>query len=120
MQIKNGINAKGENVITVGMNYEIIEGMEKEFETVFAKVLEVMDRMDGHVKTHLYHGVVDPSSYLIISEWSSKDSFDAFTSSEQFKNVTDWGKSKILASRPKHEIYGADTPEPEGCPVHTS
>ena len=31
------------------MNYEIIEGMEKEFETVFAKVLEVMDQLDGHV-----------------------------------------------------------------------
>ena len=107
-------------MITVGMNYEIIEGMEKEFETVFAKVLEVMDKMDGHVKTRLYHGVVDPSSYLIISEWSSRDSFDAFTSSQQFKNVTDWGKSKILASQPKHEIYGAETAPSQGCPVHTS
>lgn len=107
-------------MITVGMNYEIIEGMEKEFESVFAKVLEVMDRMDGHVKTSLYHRVVDPSSYLIISEWSSRDSFEAFTSSEQFTNVTDWGKSKILASRPIHEIYGAETDPSQECPVQTS
>lgn len=107
-------------MITVGMNYEIIKGMEEEFETVFAKVLELMGKMDGHEKTVLYHGVVNPSSYLIISEWSVREAFDAFTSSEQFKNVTDWGKSKILASRPKHEVYGTDTPEPKGCPVHTS
>lgn len=102
------------------MNYEIIKGKEEEFETVFAKVLEVMGKMDGHVKTTLYHGVVDPSSYLIISEWSSKDSFDAFTGSEQFKNVTDWGKSNILASRPKHEIYGAEPVGSQTCPVQTA
>ena len=42
-------------MITVGMNYEIIEGMEKEFETVFAKVLEVMDSRDLEIDPKLYY-----------------------------------------------------------------
>ncbi len=119
-------------MVTVGMNYQIISGKEQQFESVFAKVLEVMSGMDGHVKTHLYRDVADPSSYVIFSEWSSKPAFEAFTSSAQFKNVTNWGKDQILAARPQHRIYGElGAGEPArsseamhaaaaaaGCPVH--
>lgn len=93
-------------MVTVGMNYQVLSGREKDFESVFAKVLEIMKAMDGHVKTHLYRDVSDPCSYVIFSEWSSKPAFDAFTSSAQFKNVTNWGKEQILAARPQHRIYG--------------
>ena len=93
-------------MVTVGMNYQILSGKEQQFESVFAKVLEVMRGMDGHVKTHLYRDVADASSYVIFSEWSSKPAFEAFTNSAQFKNVTNWGKEQILAAQPKHRIYG--------------
>lgn len=119
-------------MVTVGMNYQILPGKEQQFESVFAKVLEVMRSMEGHVKTHLYRDVADTSSYVIFSEWSSKPAFEAFTSSEQFKNVTNWGKEQILAARPQHRIYGdlggaepAKGPEAmraaaaaAGCPAH--
>lgn len=119
-------------MVTVGMNYNILPGKEQQFESVFAKVLEVMSGMDGHVKTHLYKDVADSSSYVIFSEWSSKPAFDAFTSSAQFRNVTNWGKEQILASQPKHRVYGdlggMDAGRPAeatraaaaaaGCPVH--
>lgn len=119
-------------MVTVGMNYKILPGKEGQFESVFAKVLEVMGAMDGHVKTHLYKDVADPSSYVIFSEWSSKPAFDAFTSSTQFRNVTNWGKEQILAARPEHKVYGElGGAEPArgpgamhaaaaagGCPVH--
>ena len=110
-------------MITVGMNYRIREGKEQEFEAVFTKVLQIMGKMDGHGQTNLYRDVAEPCSYLIVSEWSSQPAFEAFTSSKQFKNVVDWGKADILASRPKHEIYGAEPTEPTeptGCPVHAN
>lgn len=93
-------------MVTVGMNYQVLSGREKDFEAVFAKVLDIMRAMDGHVKTHLYRDVSDVGSYVIFSEWSSKPAFEAFTNSAQFKNVTNWGKEQILAARPQHKIYG--------------
>lgn len=119
-------------MVTVGMNYQVLPGREKDFESVFTKVLGIMQSMDGHVKTHLYRDVADSSSYVIFSEWSSKPAFEAFTNSAQFKNVTNWGKEQILAARPQHKIYGdlggaEPSRGPEGmhaaaaaagCPVH--
>lgn len=108
-------------MITVGMNYQIIKGKETEFEAVFGKVLEIMRAMPGHAKTNLYRDVADANSYIIISEWTAKDQFQSFIASEQFRNVANWGKSNILASQPRHQIYGEEssTPQPpRGCPAH--
>ena len=93
-------------MITVGMNYEILPGKEGIFERAFANVLEVMRGMEGHQNSFLYKDVHKPNSYLIISEWSDKTAFDAFIRSERFAKVVSWGKEQILASRPRHQIYG--------------
>ncbi len=92
-------------MITIGMNYKVIPGKGEAFEKMFNKVLTVMDAMDGHSKSFLYKDVNDGQSYLIASEWSSKDSFDSFMSSDEFRKVADWGKESILAGRPEHKIY---------------
>ncbi|MCA9242983.1 MAG: antibiotic biosynthesis monooxygenase [Phycisphaerales bacterium] len=112
-------------MVTIGMNYRVVAGNESVFETMFAKVLEIMGGIDGHEHTELFSGVQNPQHYLIVSRWSDKAAFDAFTSSKQFANVTDWGKRGILAERPTHEVYGDNTPTgakfgamPAGCPVH--
>ena len=111
-------------MISVGMNYSVIPGKDDEFTSVFAKVLEIMRKMDGHDKTKLYRDVWGEHDYLIISEWSDKAAFDAFISSERFKGVTDWGKKSILTGRPKHEIYGLEASgtaqAPAGCPAHSA
>ncbi|GMU38154.1 MAG: antibiotic biosynthesis monooxygenase [Phycisphaerae bacterium] len=113
-------------MITVGMNYDILPGKEQQFERVFDKVLGVMKGMSGHKESHLYRNVAAPQSYLIISEWTDPQAFQAFIASDQFRNVANWGKEQILASRPKHEIYGMEsktapaTPPPPAagrCPV---
>ena len=109
-------------MITVGMNYDIISGKEEEFEAVFSKVLGIMAKMPGHSQTSLFRNVDKPQCYLIHSEWNDRSAFDAFIASDQFKNVTDWGKREILAGRPKHEIYGASQAlqppaGPAQCPV---
>ena len=93
-------------MITVGMNYEILNGKERIFEKAFQSVLQVMREMPGHQQSSLYKDVHKPSFYLILSEWSDRTAFDAFIRSERFAKVVTWGKEQILASRPRHQIYG--------------
>lgn len=106
-------------MVTVGMNYEIIEGKDEAFVKKFSLVLDVMGKTEGHLKTNLYRDVYKERSYLIVSEWKTKPAFEAFTSSEVFKKTTDWGKESILAGRPRHEIYGDEAAAPLSgeCPA---
>ena len=106
-------------MVTVGMNYEILEGKTNQFESVFKSVLDLMESMEGHSKSSLYTDVFKANSYLIVSEWSDEDAYKAFTTSEKFGKVVDWGKEQILASRPSHEVYGAapSVPPSGKCPV---
>lgn len=114
-------------MVTVGMNYKVIEGKGEIFESVFRKVIGIMEKLDGHEKTDLFSNIDDRNSYLIMSEWSDRGAFDAFIASEQFRNVANWGKEEILAGRPSHEYYGSDgkpqqapaggKPATGGCPV---
>lgn len=87
------------------MNYRVIPGKGETFERAFEAVLKVMREMEGHTESHLYKDVAEPESYLIVSDWGSREAFDTFIKSDQFRKVTDWGKEQILAGRPKHEIY---------------
>ena len=109
-------------MITIGMNYEILEGKDQAFEKKFALVLKAMDGSDGHVRTQLYKDVFKERSYLVVSEWSSKSAFDGFVGSDTFKQVTDWGNANILATRPDHKVYGpsmeiGDTAAAKGSPA---
>ena len=54
-------------MITVGMNYKVIDGKGPEFEKVFNKVLEIMQAMAGHSESHLYQDTADSNAYLIVS-----------------------------------------------------
>ncbi len=103
---------------TIGMNYEILEGKDAPFEKKFAIVLEIMQDVPGHVKTHLYRDAYKERSYLVVSEWQTRETFDAFVTSEAFRTTTAWGESSILATRPSHFVYGADAGAPlaGGCP----
>ena len=96
-------------MITVGMNYCIIPGRDEQFVAVFEKVLHVMRDMAGHEESHLFCDVFNEHSYLVMSEWSDRDAFDAFIASERFRNVVDWGKENVLAGRPTHEVFESGT-----------
>ena len=110
-------------MVTVGMNYEVLPGKEHAFEQVFERVVAIMESLPGHDETHLYRAVSSERAYLIVSRWSDRAAFDAFTKSERFLKVTDWGKEQILAARPRHEVYGSEPPappppaEPPRCPM---
>ena len=90
---------------TIGMHYDVIPGKEKEFEKGFLGVIEHLKTVGGHVESKLYENVASPGSYLIFSQWDSKDSFDAFMKSPAFAKVTSWGKAEILRGRPRHKVY---------------
>lgn len=92
-------------MVTIGMNYEVLEGKEPVFERAFAQVLKAMEGGTGHSKTDLYRNVSTPRTYLIVSEWSDESAFKDFVASEAFAKVTNWGKEQVLAGRPRHTVY---------------
>ena len=98
-------------MVTIGMNYKIIPGKEEVFENAFKSVIKVMNEMEGHTQSNLYKDVNDSHSYLIVSDWNSKDAYNAFINSDKFAGVVDWGKENILAGRPSHTMY---QPQPKG------
>jgi heme-degrading monooxygenase HmoA len=92
-------------MITVGMNYHVIEGKQQDFEDKFAGVIKALEAAEGHTSSVLWKDVADSASYLITSEWSEEQAFTDFIRSEAFRAVTDWGKEQILSGRPQHKIY---------------
>lgn len=92
-------------MITVGMNYHVIEGKQQDFEEKFAAVIGALNAADGHQTSSLWKDVADGASYLITSEWSDEEAFTSFIQSPEFRAVTNWGKEQILSDRPRHKIY---------------
>ena len=92
-------------MITVGMNYHVIEGKQQEFEDKFVAVIGALKAAEGHSSSVLWKDTADSASYLITSEWSDEKAFMEFIQSEGFREVTNWGKEQILSGRPQHKIY---------------
>ena len=92
-------------MITVGMNYHVIEGKQQDFEEKFAAVIDALKAAEGHSTSTLWKDVADGASYLITSEWSEEEAFNSFIRSDAFRSVTDWGKEQILSGRPRHKVY---------------
>lgn len=92
-------------MITVGMNYHVIEGKQQSFEDKFAGVIDALKAAEGHDSSTLWKDVSDGASYLITSEWSDEQAFKDFIQSDAFRDVTNWGKEEILSGRPQHKVY---------------
>ena len=90
---------------TIGMHYDVIAGKEQEFEEGFLAVIEHLKAVAGHVESKLYEDVSSAGSYLILSQWDSRESFDRFLRSPEFAQVTSWGRAEILRGRPRHKVY---------------
>ena len=93
---------------TVGMQYDVVAGKEEEFVKGFLGVIEHLKGVAGHVESHMYEDVQVKGSYVILSQWKDKASFDAFLRSDAFRQVTSWGKAEVLRGRPKHKVYTHD------------
>ena len=71
----------------------------------FIGVIEHLRAVGGHIESRLYEDVQSAGSYVIMSEWETKEAFDAFLRSDAFKQMTAWGKAEILRGRPRHKVY---------------
>jgi heme-degrading monooxygenase HmoA len=87
------------------MHYEVIPGKKEEFETGFLGVLDHLKSVPGHVESHMYEDIQSAGSYVILSQWADKTSFEQFIRSDAFKKVTAWGRAEILRSRPVHKVF---------------
>jgi heme-degrading monooxygenase HmoA len=92
-------------MITVGMNYHVVVGKQKDFEEKFVAVLAALRSADGHTSSTLWKDTSDDASYMITSEWSDEQAFGDFIKSQAFKDVTNWGREQILSTRPVHKVY---------------
>jgi heme-degrading monooxygenase HmoA len=90
---------------TIGMHYDVIPGKEQEFVRGFLQVIEDLKSIPGHVESHMYEDVQSRGSYVILSQWESKEQFQAFLQSEAFAKVTAWGRQEMLRGRPRHKVY---------------
>lgn len=90
---------------TIGMHYDVIPGKEEEFERGFLGVLALLKTLAGHVESHMYEDVESVGSYVILSQWQTKESFEKFLHSPEFGKAVAWGKAEILRSRPRHKVY---------------
>jgi heme-degrading monooxygenase HmoA len=93
---------------TIGMHYDVIAGKEEEFEQGFLKVIEFLKTLPGHVESRMFEDVANVGSYVILSQWATKEAFQQFLASPQFAKVTAWGKAEMLRGRPKHKVYTSD------------
>ena len=94
-----------ENLVTVGLYYEVKPGMADAFMAKFEEIRGVLAGAPGHVSSHLYRRVDDPDAFAVIGEWSSRERFVEFVKSETFRNVTRWGLAEALRGRPRHKSY---------------
>ena len=92
-------------MVTIGMNYSVVEGKNAEFEQQFEAVLRALEGAAGHTLSKVYRDVHDGDSYLIVSEWSDEDAFRAFVKSDLFKQVTSFARREILREKPTHKVY---------------
>jgi heme-degrading monooxygenase HmoA len=71
-------------MITVGMNYHVIAGKQRDFEEKFQAVIGALQAAAGHTTSTLWKDVSDDASYLITSEWSEEQAFLDFIHSQPF------------------------------------
>ena len=92
-------------MITIGMNYQVIPGKETLFVNAFDGVAAALAKAAGHEESKLYCEQKAANNFLIISQWRDEAAFQAFITSEAFRQVANWGASEILSGRPTHKIY---------------
>ena len=54
---------------------KIKQGEEKAFEQAYAEVTRKVKGTPGHVKDELLRSTKEPDSYILLSEWESKEKF---------------------------------------------
>ncbi len=67
---------------------QVIPGKEAEFEAAFAEVSRKVKGTPGHVRDELLREADRPGSYVLLSEWESKEAFLAWEDAPIHMNTT--------------------------------
>jgi heme-degrading monooxygenase HmoA len=92
-------------MVTVGLHYDVKPGREAEFEERFRDVRAALSAAPGHRWSRLFRDVDNPLSYLVYSEWDSRDAFMDFVRSDAFRATTAWAREEVLAAQPRHRVF---------------
>lgn len=91
-------------MVTFGLNYDVKPEYVEEFMKISRAAVAAMQGVEGHKETRLYQDVDRPNSYLIYSDWETKEAFTAFMRSDAFKQVQSAGR-EMLENPPRHNVY---------------
>ena len=73
-------------MIVVANRVPIAKGYEQEFEKRFERRLGAVDQMPGFIRSELLRPIMG-DYYIIMTYWESKETFEAWTQSESFKQA---------------------------------
>jgi len=94
-------------MVTLGIDYDVRPGQQEQFEQLATAVVAALQAVPGHRQTRIYRDVQREHSYLIRSEWSSREALANFTRSQRFHEVRELGR-EILLGPPRHEVFIRD------------
>lgn len=83
---------------------KIREGEEKAFEAAYAEVTQKVKGTAGHIQDELLRDTGEPGSYILLSEWESKEAFLAWEDAPIHMNTTT-PMRPYWAGRVERKIY---------------
>jgi heme-degrading monooxygenase HmoA len=91
-------------MLTFGLSYDVKPERQQEFEAITEAAVGLMKNMKGHRETRLFQDVHRRNSYMIYSDWDTREDFMAFLKSPEFAQAQTAGRD-MLESRPRHQVY---------------
>ncbi|HEY7066256.1 MAG TPA: antibiotic biosynthesis monooxygenase [Chloroflexota bacterium] len=91
-------------MLTFGLSYDVKPERQQEFEAISEAAVKAMQGMKGHRETRLYQDVFRRNSYMIYSDWDTREDFVAFLKSPEFAAAQTAGRD-MLEARPRHHVY---------------
>lgn len=99
---------------------KIKEGEEAKFEAAYAEVTAKVKGTQGHINDELLRRTDEPGSYVLLSEWESKEAFLAWEDAPIHMNTTTpmrpyWaGRVERVIYDVAHTLKGQPTGQPSG------
>lgn len=76
------------SVVRATLNMKVKHGCGPDFETAWRAIADEVRTMPGNVRQELVRDVSDPDSFVVTSDWSSREAFHAFETSPEQDDLT--------------------------------
>ena len=83
---KNVPEPKGDDMIVVANRISVAKGFEEAFEERFKNRVRKVDKMPGYIRNEVLRPV-GTGAYVVLTHWKNKESFEAWTESDDFKEA---------------------------------